>query len=221
MRRWITEPPVIQFHGPCYSQAVLNPSKNQPRLLASHDLGCLPRLTGSHLTSLALPKRPADTHKFYLPTDAGRQRVTTAQSPSQHDSRHYRSDPVATYIGAMPAIRGANSKRKTRRHTRDLDQVHADVNSKRHLEQYHETKAPEDLPGFGQWYCIECAKWFESETNFVKHAKGKPHKRRVRQLKEEPYSQKEADAAVGLTTDNGRNAERDEMEVVVEVDEVK
>ena len=113
----------------------------------------------------------------------------------------------------MPAIRGPKSKAKTRRHTRDLDQVHADIHSKKHLQQYHDTKAPEDLPGFGQWYCVECAKWFESETNLVKHAKGKPHKRRVRQLKEEPYSQKEAEAAIGLTTDNGNRAAVEEMEV--------
>lgn len=104
----------------------------------------------------------------------------------------------------MPAIRGAQSKKKTRRYTRDLDQVHADLASKKHLQQYHDTKAPEDLPGFGQFYCVECAKWFESETNLVKHVKGKPHKRRVRDLKVEPYSQKEAEAAAGLTTDNGR-----------------
>lgn len=103
----------------------------------------------------------------------------------------------------MPAIRGANSKKKTRRHTRDLDQIHADVASKKHLQQYHDTKAPEDLPGFGQWYCVPCSKWFESETNYEKHGKGKPHKRRLRLLKEEPYTQKEAEAAVGLGTDNG------------------
>ena len=121
----------------------------------------------------------------------------------------------------MPAIRGPKSKSKTRRHTRDLDQVHADINSKKHLQQYHDTKAPEDLPGFGQWYCVECAKWFESETNLAKHGKGKPHKRRVRQLKEEPYNQKEAEAAIGLTTDNGRkDAEQENMEVELEVDEV-
>lgn len=111
----------------------------------------------------------------------------------------------------MPAIRGANSKKKTRRYTRDLDQIHADVASKRHLQQYKDTKALEDLPGFGEWYCVECAKWFESESNFVKHAKGKPHKRRVKQLKEEPYSQREAEAAVGLTTDNGRRVKVSEM----------
>ncbi|KAK1082596.1 hypothetical protein LTR33_003815 [Friedmanniomyces endolithicus] len=121
----------------------------------------------------------------------------------------------------MPAIRGPKSKSKTRRHTRDLDQVHADVHSKKHLQQYHDTKAPEDLPGFGQWYCVECAKWFESETNLVQHGKGKPHKRRVRQLEEEPYSQKEAEAATGLTTDNGKRAgDAENMEVEVAVEEV-
>lgn len=78
----------------------------------------------------------------------------------------------------MPAIRGPKSKSKTRRHTRDLDQIHADIHDSRHLSQYKDTKAAEDLPGLGQWYCTECAKWFESELNFAAHNKGKPHKRR-------------------------------------------
>ena len=120
----------------------------------------------------------------------------------------------------MPAIRGANSKKKTRRYTRDLDQIHADVNSKKHLQQYKDTKAVEDLPGLSEWYCVECAKWFESETNFLSHAKGKPHKRRVRQLKDEPYSQKEAEAAIGLTTDNGQRLKEKDMHDVVEHEDV-
>lgn len=109
----------------------------------------------------------------------------------------------------MPAIRGSKSKKKTRRYTRDLDQIHADVTSSRHLQQYVDTKAPEDLPGFGQWYCVDCAKWYESEVNFDAHKKGKPHKRRVKQLQAEPYTQAEAEAAVGLTTDNGRRNQND------------
>ncbi|GAM89300.1 hypothetical protein ANO11243_073370 [Dothideomycetidae sp. 11243] len=104
----------------------------------------------------------------------------------------------------MPAIRGSDSKKKTRRRVRDIDQVYADLRSERHLAIYKETKATEDLPGLGQWYCTECAKWFESEANYDKHNKGKPHKKRVRQLKEEPYTQKEAEAAAGLFTDNGK-----------------
>jgi bud site selection protein 20 len=78
----------------------------------------------------------------------------------------------------MPAIRGAKSKKKTRRYTRDVDQIHADLRDQRHLDRYKETKAPEDLPALGEFYCIECAKWFDGETNFEGHKKGKPHKRR-------------------------------------------
>lgn len=119
----------------------------------------------------------------------------------------------------MPAIRGANSKKKTRRHTRDLDEIAEDLKSRHHLEHHLSQKPPEDLPALGLYYCIPCAKHFESETNYAKHEKAKPHKRRVRQLKEEPYSQKEAEAAAGLTTDNGKRAQVEEMETDVGVEE--
>ena len=76
----------------------------------------------------------------------------------------------------MPSI--AKARKKTRRYKRDIDQIHADLRDPRHLERYKETKTTEDLPGLGQWYCIECAKWFADEANFTSHAKGKSHKRR-------------------------------------------
>ncbi|KAI1080293.1 hypothetical protein F5B20DRAFT_107349 [Whalleya microplaca] len=100
---------------------------------------------------------------------------------------------------------GVTNKRtltKIRRKTRDLDQIKADLLSPKHLAQFKDAKATEDLPGLGKWYCTECAKWFETEVSLVVHRKGKPHKRRVKQLQEEPYTQKEAEAAVGLRTDN-------------------
>jgi bud site selection protein 20 len=78
----------------------------------------------------------------------------------------------------MPAIRGAKSRKKTRRYIRGVDQVEADLKSERHLERYIETKQPDDLPALGAHYCIECAKWFDSETNLSHHNKSKPHKRR-------------------------------------------
>jgi bud site selection protein 20 len=78
----------------------------------------------------------------------------------------------------MPAIRGQESKKKTRRHTRDLDQIHADLRDEKHLAEFKDAKPIEDLPGLGQYYCKECAKFFESETNFGAHQKGKVHKRR-------------------------------------------
>ncbi|KAK7744339.1 hypothetical protein SLS62_010243 [Diatrype stigma] len=108
---------------------------------------------------------------------------------------------------------GVGNKRtrtKTRNHIRDLDQVKADLLSPKHLAQYKDTKLTEDLPGLGQWYCTECAKWYDTEASLVVHRKGKPHKRRVRQLREEPWTQKEAEAVAGLVTDNEGHERRAE-----------
>lgn len=79
----------------------------------------------------------------------------------------------------MPAIRGSKSKSKTRRRKRDIDQVYEDLRSSKHLAQYKDTKAAEDLPALGEFYCVECAKWFEAEYNLLQHKKGKPHKKRL------------------------------------------
>ncbi|KAK5099475.1 hypothetical protein LTR70_002375 [Exophiala xenobiotica] len=102
---------------------------------------------------------------------------------------------------------GSIRRIKTKRLTRGLDQVKADLANPRHLTQYKSTKAAEDLPGLGEFYCIECAKWFEGEHNLASHRRGKNHKRRVKELRAEAHTQKRADAAVGLTTDNGRQGE--------------
>lgn len=61
---------------------------------------------------------------------------------------------------------------------RDVDQIKADLLSPKHLAQWKDTKAAEDLPALGQYYCIECAKWFENEGTMIAHGRGKPHKRR-------------------------------------------
>merc|ERR1712000_252575 len=115
---------------------------------------------------------------------------------------------------------GVTNKRtitKTRRKTRDLDQIKADLESPKHLKQFQETKAAEDLPALGRHYCVECAKYYESEPTLIAHRRGKPHKRRVKALKEGPYTHKEADAAVGLWTDNGRPGDRIESTAEVEM----
>jgi len=107
------------------------------------------------------------------------------------------------------------TKTKTRRWTRDVDQVKADLQSPRHLQIYKETKAPEDLPGLGRHYCTECARWFETDSSLVVHANGKPHKRRLKALREGPYTHEEAAAAVGYRIDNGPGRTKSQ-EVVME-----
>ncbi|KAL2441837.1 hypothetical protein ABEF95_016671 [Exophiala dermatitidis] len=106
---------------------------------------------------------------------------------------------------------GSIRRIKTKRRTRDLDQVKADLKSPKHLSQHQRTKAAEDLPGLGAFYCIECAKYFSDSHNLNEHRRGKIHKRRIRMLKEEAHSQKLADAAVGLGTDNGRPDQSNEV----------
>jgi bud site selection protein 20 len=103
---------------------------------------------------------------------------------------------------------------------RDLDLIKSDLKSTKHLTQHKEATAAEDLPALGEHYCVECAKWFESNYNIAAHRRGKNHKRRVRMLKEEAHSQKAADAAVGLGVDNGRLGQMERMDVEESTDVV-
>jgi bud site selection protein 20 len=119
----------------------------------------------------------------------------------------------------MPAIRGSKSKKKTRRYAqiRDVDAITADLKSTRHLTLYQATKSPEDLPALGAYYCIECAKYFESETNLVGHRRGSTHKRRLKQIKEGAHTQREAEEAIGLGVDNGPvKAKQETAEMLVD-----
>ncbi|KAJ2221331.1 hypothetical protein H4R99_008156 [Coemansia sp. RSA 1722] len=94
-------------------------------------------------------------------------------------------------------------KYKTKRRTKDLDQIQHDLkpeNKGRLLNQPED----EDLPGLGQHYCVECGSYYADDRSLEEHRRGRGHKRRIRDLKDPAYTQKEAEAAAGLTTDNGR-----------------
>lgn len=87
---------------------------------------------------------------------------------------------------------------KTKRRTRDLDLVYEDLSSKESIQRLKNQPLDETKPGLGQYYCIECAKYFENQPALDRHWKGKIHKRRVKLLKVKPYSNLEAEAATGL-----------------------
>lgn len=57
----------------------------------------------------------------------------------------------------------------------------------------------DELPGGGQFYCEETARYFSDAHSLAMHKKTKFYKRRVKQLKEEKYTQDEADRAAGMT----------------------
>ncbi|KAK7205728.1 hypothetical protein BZA70DRAFT_247117 [Myxozyma melibiosi] len=93
---------------------------------------------------------------------------------------------------------GSIRRSKTKRRTRDLDQVYNDIADPSTLQKLSNQPIDEDKPGLGQFYCVECAKYFETDFANTVHRRGKNHKRRVRMLKEQPMSQAEIDAAAGV-----------------------
>jgi len=107
---------------------------------------------------------------------------------------------------------------KTRRHIRDLDQIAEDLKNPVYLKAHKSLIPKTDLPGLGEYYCIECAKWFESSNSQITHLRGKNHKRRVKALKEVPYSQKEAEAAIGLCPENDAATFKPKPEEMEEVE---
>ncbi|XP_073522730.1 zinc finger protein 593 [Phyllobates terribilis] len=86
---------------------------------------------------------------------------------------------------------------KTKRRVKDIDQIHEDLlleNAHRLLNQ----EIDYSLPGNAQHYCIHCARYFVDLKTLKEHFKTKVHKRRLKQLKEEPYTQEEAERAAGM-----------------------
>jgi bud site selection protein 20 len=87
---------------------------------------------------------------------------------------------------------------KTKRFTKDLDQIlYDDMSSDKAIQSLEVQPLDEYKPGLGQFYCIPCAKYFETATAKATHLRGKVHKRRVKDIKAGPYTREEADAAAG------------------------
>eukprot|EP00041_Stephanoeca_diplocostata_P024892 m.641067 g.641067 ORF g.641067 m.641067 type:complete len:166 (+) comp22626_c0_seq7:266-763(+) len=55
-----------------------------------------------------------------------------------------------------------------------------------------------DLPGLGQFHCVACDRHFIDKQALRTHVRTKIHKRRIKKLRDEPYSLKEAEQAAGM-----------------------
>jgi bud site selection protein 20 len=62
-----------------------------------------------------------------------------------------------------------------------------------------EFDADDDLPGLGLFYCTPCARHFIDSQALEEHMSSKVHKRRLKDVAQEQYTQAEADAAAGKT----------------------
>ncbi|ESN90473.1 hypothetical protein HELRODRAFT_70596 [Helobdella robusta] len=98
-------------------------------------------------------------------------------------------------------------RQRIKKCTKDLDQIHFDLKPV-YSNLLNPTEKNEDLPGDGQHYCLYCARYFDSDDVLKIHLKTKAHKKRLKSLRVEPYSQKEAERAAGMGSFLGiKNAE--------------
>jgi len=86
---------------------------------------------------------------------------------------------------------------RTKRRTKDLDQIDKDLEPQT-AEKLLNQEVDYEKPGLAQFYCVHCAKHFIDGNAFNEHAKGKPHKRRMKALETEPYSIEESERAAGM-----------------------
>jgi len=104
---------------------------------------------------------------------------------------------------------------RTRVRTKDMDQVQEDLRPE-NLAKLHTqmTEYDPDLPGGGQFLCVPCrykltpskcrlishlfsSRHFADSNSLEKHLASKLHKKRLKLLKEKPYTLEEARAAGG------------------------
>mmetsp|Transcript_56289 Transcript_56289/g.98803 ORF Transcript_56289/g.98803 Transcript_56289/m.98803 type:complete len:129 (-) Transcript_56289:117-503(-) len=87
----------------------------------------------------------------------------------------------------------------TKRRPRDVDQIQDDIAKEAELGKKMEFEYDEDLPGLGQFYCTQCGRHFGDQSTLDIHTDSKLHKRRLRTLAIEQYTQDEAERAAGKT----------------------
>ncbi|XP_044527291.1 zinc finger protein 593 [Gracilinanus agilis] len=88
---------------------------------------------------------------------------------------------------------------KAKRRRPDLDEIHRDLKPHSAARRPQPDAEPDpDLPGGGHHRCLACARYFIDTASLKNHLKSKDHKKRLKQLRVEPYSQEEAERAAGM-----------------------
>lgn len=78
-----------------------------------------------------------------------------------------------------PKVKAFYKSIRTRRRTRDLDQIQDDIAKQQENPTLADRPVDLELPGLGQHYCIQCARHFIDQHTLDEHTKSKVHKKRL------------------------------------------
>jgi hypothetical protein len=101
--------------------------------------------------------------------------------------------------GSRSKIKKYKKKCWLSRRAKDTDQIQDEIEKSIEAGKPITFEYDDDLPGGGQFYCVETAKHFADAKGLADHKKSRYYKRRCKELKEEKYSQADADLAAGMT----------------------
>jgi bud site selection protein 20 len=82
---------------------------------------------------------------------------------------------------------------------KDTDQIQDDIEKAKETGRPISFEYDDELRGGGQFYCVETGKHFADAKALADHKKSRYYKRRVKELKEEKYTQEMAEWAAGMT----------------------
>lgn len=87
----------------------------------------------------------------------------------------------------------------TKRRRRDIDQIQDEILKVEETGKDMTFEEDDDLPGMGQFYCIECGRHFANQLTLLGHKKSKLHRRRLKDIAQPKYTHEEAMIAAGKT----------------------
>ncbi|CAM9410860.1 unnamed protein product [Choristocarpus tenellus] len=86
----------------------------------------------------------------------------------------------------------------TKSRRKDVDQIQDELKVEEEQGKKMEFELDDDLPGQGQFYCTPCARHFSEQEPLDRHVKSKVHKRRMKDVAQEQYTQEEAERGAGM-----------------------
>ena len=100
--------------------------------------------------------------------------------------------------GRCSRLKTRHRIQKVKHYAKDRDQIVEDLKPEK-AQVLLNQPLNEDLPGLGQFYCIECDRHFITLAAINRHKTQKSHKKSVKLLKEKIYTHEDAERFAGMT----------------------